>query len=130
MKLHVTILRVAALAIVLLGFACSSSNSPATKMYGYLDKMVTILEQNKADPDKAGTELSAYCKSIEGEVDKTIDAFEHNPIAAGELALKIAPLLERKAKLLSENAALGRNSSVGESFMVFDVLSMMGGKSQ
>jgi hypothetical protein len=104
-----------------------SGNSNATKVYGYMDKMLTILEQNKADPQKAGTEIDAYYKSVQPDMEKSLASLKDNPLGIAELAMKIAPLLEKRQKLLQDNEALRNNPSIGGTGAIFDSLTQFGG---
>jgi hypothetical protein len=108
-------------AVVSLAVGCGGgANDPVNKIYGYYDKVLSILEQNKADPQKAGTEIQTYYKSIEQDMTGAVTALKGNPLKIAELGMKIVPLLQRQQKLIQENGALAQ--SMGG----FDVSNIVG----
>jgi hypothetical protein len=123
MKRTFVFLALISLAVVFLVTGCGAgANDPVNKVYGYYDKVLTILEANKADPQKAGTLVQAYYKTIEQDMTGSIASLKGNPLKVAELGMKLVPLLQRQQKLLSENGALAQSMSG------IDFSSLAGGK--
>lgn len=76
--------------------ACGGG-SPADKLMGYQEKILSILENNKTDLDKAATEIKTY-----------VDANKANMKAAMEEMMKMGEQLkadpEKAAKMMAEFA--------------------------
>jgi hypothetical protein len=118
-----------AVIVMLSTIACSSGpDDPVNKVYGYLDNAVTILEQNKSNPDKAGVEIQTYYKSVEKDMGSALKTIKNNPIQLIALGTRLLPLLEKQQTLLAENSALGKSNMLTQSMSGFDFTSMIGGK--
>jgi hypothetical protein len=74
--------------------ACGGG-SPADKMMGYQEKILSILESNKKDLDNAAKEISAYIESNKDEMKATMGA-----MAKMTEELKNDP--EKAAKMMAE----------------------------
>ncbi|MFO0747909.1 MAG: hypothetical protein U1F43_19950 [Myxococcota bacterium] len=102
--------------------ACGGS-TPVDKMVGHMEKLASILEDNKANPDKAGDAVAAYMKDNEAslkaakdEAEKYMDTMKEGDKmdvdAMTKVMEKVAPIMERMEKLKKENPELMKNEKV------------------
>lgn len=102
--------------------ACGGGD-PITKALGHQDKVVSILESNKDNPEKAGEELEKYIAANKADLDalkaessKMEETFKADPAAAMELIAKHAETIQkletRKSAVTTANPALMENAKV------------------
>lgn len=119
-------------AIVFSAFCLVSAcggGSPADKLAGRMDKLLSILEDNKADVKKAAEGVQAYVKENEAALKAEMAEFEKwgeemetkykdDPEGAAKVQAsameKLSPLMDRMKKLMMENPELMQNEAIRE----------------
>lgn len=109
--------------------AACGGGSPVDKMASHMEKVLGILESNKADPNKAAEAVTAYMKDNEAalkaakdEAEKYVEEMQKNAEKDPEGAAKamksmmdkVGPLMERMDKLKDEAPELMKNEKVME----------------
>lgn len=75
--------------------ACGGGNSPADKMMAFQDKLLSIVESNKSDLDKAATEVKAYVEANKGDLQNMMAEM-------GKMAEELQKDPEKLAKMMEE----------------------------
>lgn len=120
-KLLVSALALAIASVFL--FGCKKA--PEDRMMAHMEKAISILEANKADPEKAAGELSKYAadnkddlaslkKELE-EMEKKMSE-EEKKKKGEEMMKKMGTIIERATKLMAENPELAKNEKVSAAF--------------
>ena len=109
--------------------AACGGGSPVDKLTGYTEKVLSILESNKADPAKAADAVAAFMKdngaaikAAGAEVEKWGNEMEEKyksdpeggAKAMAEMQAKMQPIMDRMKKLQEEAPELMKNEKIRE----------------
>ncbi|HYD40223.1 MAG TPA: hypothetical protein VEB43_05295 [Anaeromyxobacter sp.] len=111
--------RIAPLAIVVAAFvlgACGSSTRSAAKdpstLLAHLDRMIAILEDHRADPDRATRELTAYEEKHRAELERLRQALaevmQRDPMKAAAVSAAYGLKSAQLEAMAAEAAAKAR----------------------
>lgn len=115
------------LAGVLVLGLCSCSEGPRDQIARHLDDMVSLLEEHKTSVDAAADAVEAYVREHAAELKAVREAIakrqselkKPDDLAdyAGELLVRIGPILERAHGLMEAHPEIGRSERLRKALL-------------
>ena len=111
----------ALIATLLLAASLGCEKTPQESLAGHLDAMVTLLEENRDNPDAAADALQDYVTThrdelvaLRGAVDARRDGMSKEELAdlASDLLQELGPVMQRAEALMREKPGLAENARI------------------
>lgn len=122
-------LTVSLLALVIAAsFLFGCKKAPADRLMNHMDQMISILESNKDNPDKAAEEIKKYADSNKGDMDaikKELEEMEKSlseedkKKMGEEMMKKMGPIMERAMKLMTGDSKLAGHEGIQKAMSEF-----------
>lgn len=119
----------ALIATLLLAASLGCEKTPQENLAGHLDAMVTLLEENRDNPDAAADALQDYVTAhreelvaLRSAVDARREGMSKEELAdlASDLLQELGPVMQRAEALMREKPGLAENARIRKALEAID----------